>query len=80
MKKAYCEETGKTHYQQVFPLLLHALYDHDVLVEEAIFEWEKEAKEEKKSKPFLKLVFSEKNDSHFATVPTVLCLVENRPR
>jgi translation initiation factor eIF-2B subunit epsilon len=51
----FCEQEGKERYRPIFPIILHSLYDKDILAEDSIWQWVEEAKEAQET-TFVKLV------------------------
>jgi len=52
----YCTGKEKQCFFNVFPKILHALYELDLVQEDAIWKWVDESKEDSSSKIFIKLV------------------------
>jgi len=51
----YCTGKEKQCFFNVFPKILHALYELDLVQEDAIWKWVDESKEDSSSKIFIKL-------------------------
>lgn len=40
----YCEKDGKEKFKAVFPLILHQLYDAEIVAEDSVWKWVEEQK------------------------------------
>lgn len=50
----YCSQKEHENFKKAFPIILHTLYQLEIMEEDAIFKWEQECNEE--DKEFVKLV------------------------